>query len=159
MWGKFCNAGQICIGSDHLVLVGTPEQEEKFLSLAKKVATTFSRGGNIARIVNEAHFERLSGLLKNTKGQVIHGGELDKSELKIGITIVQGVTKDDSLMSDEIFGPLLPVLRVGTVDEAISLIRQSETPLAMYPHILIYLLTMNKVYLLPKSELYQQHHG
>jgi len=91
----------------------------------------------MARIVNEAHFDRLSGLLKQTKGQVVHGGELDKDELKIGITIVQGVTKDDSLMSDEIFGPLLPVLRVDNLNQAISLIRQSETPLAMYPHLLI----------------------
>jgi len=57
---------------------------------------------------------------------------LDKESNTIGLTIISGVTKDDSLMSDEIFGPLLPVLRVETMEQAIELARQSEIPLALY---------------------------
>ena len=136
MWGKFSNGGQVCIGSDHVILVGPPEREEKFIAYAKKAANAFTKGeteGNrMARVVNEAHFKRLEGLLKGTEGQIVHGGDLDKESNTIGLTIISGVTKDDSLMSDEIFGPLLPVLRVETMEQAIELARQSEIPLALY---------------------------
>jgi aldehyde dehydrogenase (NAD+) len=133
MWGKFSNAGQICVGSDHVIIVGPPEREETFLAFAKKAANAFSRGGEgMARIVNDAHFNRIEGLLKGTKGQVVHGGDFDKEQSKIGITIVKGVDGDDSLMGDEIFGPLLPVLRVDTLEEAITLIKRTEIPLALY---------------------------
>lgn len=131
MWGKFSNAGQICIGSDHVIIVGPPAQEEKFLAYAKKAANAFVRGGDLAKVVNEAHFGRLEGLLKGTKGQVVHGGDLDREGSKIGLTIVKGVEPGDALMSDEIFGPLLPVLRVDDMEQAIGLIRQSEIPLAL----------------------------
>jgi len=87
----------------------------------------------MGRIINEVHFGRLEGLLKNSKGQVVHGGDLDRDKLKMGITIVKGIDAGDSLMSDEIFGPLLPVLRVDTLDNAVSLIRKAgEVPLALY---------------------------
>jgi aldehyde dehydrogenase (NAD+) len=132
MWGKFSNGGQICVGSDHVVIVGPPEQEEKFLAYAKKATNAFSKGNHMSRIINEAHFGRLESLLSGTNGQVVHGGVLDREELKIEITIVKNVEPADALMSDEIFGPLLPVLRVDTLDQAVNLIRQSETPLALY---------------------------
>ena len=131
MWGKFSNAGQICIGSDHVIIVGPPEREEKFIAYAKKATNSFSRGGTMANIVNGAHFERLEGLLKGTKGQIVHGGDLNREDLKIGITIVKGVESDDTLMSDEIFGPLLPILRVNTIDDAVHLVRQRDIPLAL----------------------------
>lgn len=132
MWGKFSNTGQICLGSDHVIIVGPPEREEAFIALAKKAANNFSRGGNMSKIVNEAHFDRLEGLLKGTKGQVVHGGDLDRQNSMIGITIIKGVQSDDSLMSDEIFGPLLAIMRVDTLDEAIKLIKKTEIPLALY---------------------------
>jgi len=133
MWGKFSNAGQICIGSDHVVIVGSPEQEEKFIAYAKKAAVAFSRGGGgMAKIVNEAHFGRLERLLAGTKGQIVHGGDLDRENSKIGLTIIKDVGLEDMLMSDEIFGPLLPILRVDTMDQAVDLIRQGEIPLALY---------------------------
>ena len=132
MWGKFSNAGQICIGSDHVIVVGSPAQEEKFLAYAKKAAIAMARGGSgMSRIINEAHFGRLSALLEATNGQVVHGGDVDKDELRVGLTIVRDVDREDALMGDEIFGPLLPVLRVNDMEEAITLIRQTETPLAL----------------------------
>lgn len=132
MWGKFSNAGQICLGSDHVIVVGSPAQEEKFLAYAKKAASAMARGGTgMSRIVNEAHFGRLTSLLEGTRGQVVHGGDVIEEELRIGLTIVRDVDPQDALMGDEIFGPLLPVLRVNDIGEAITLIRQSETPLAL----------------------------
>lgn len=133
MWGKFSNAGQICIGSDHVIVVGSPAQEEKFLSYAKKAAVSMARGGaGMSRIVNEAHFVRLTSLLEGTRGQVVHGGDANREELRVGLTIVRDVDRDDALMGDEIFGPLLPVLRVNDLEAAITLIRETETPLALY---------------------------
>jgi aldehyde dehydrogenase (NAD+) len=132
MWGKFSNAGQFCIGSDHVIVVGSPERQERFLAYAKKAADRYAYGGTMARIVNEAHFERLRGLLDGTKGQIVHGGDFSKEELSVGLTIVSHVERDDVLMGDEIFGPLLPVLRVDTLQEGVDLIRETETPLALY---------------------------
>jgi acyl-CoA reductase-like NAD-dependent aldehyde dehydrogenase len=132
MWGKFSNAGQFCVGSDHVIVVGSAVQEEKFLSYAKKAAHKFQQNGDMGRIINDGHFNRLEGLLKNSSGQVVHGGDLDRETLRMGITIVNDVKREDSLMGDEIFGPLLPVLRVDTLDEGIKIIRQAETPLALY---------------------------
>ena len=133
MWGKFSNAGQICIGSDHVILIGPPEREERFLAYAKKAADRYAHGGTMARIINEAHFERLRGLVDGTTGQIVHGGDFSREELRVGITIVSHVERDDVLMGDEIFGPLLPVLRVDTLQEGVDLIRETETPLALYP--------------------------
>jgi aldehyde dehydrogenase (NAD+) len=132
MWGKFSNAGQMCIGSDHVILVGTPEREERFLAYAKKAADRYAHGGTMARIVNEGHFERLKGLADGTKGQIVYGGDFSREELRVGITIVKDVERGDVLMGDEIFGPLLPVLRVDTLQEGVDLIRETETPLALY---------------------------
>jgi acyl-CoA reductase-like NAD-dependent aldehyde dehydrogenase len=131
MWGKFTNAGQICVGSDHIIVVGTPEREEKFLAYAKKAANKLQAGGDMGRIINESHFGRLEGLLRGSKGQVVHGGDLDRERLRMGITIVKDVEEGDTLMGDEIFGPLLPVLRFDTLDEATSFVRKTETPLTL----------------------------
>jgi aldehyde dehydrogenase (NAD+) len=131
MWGKFSNGGQFCIGSDHVIVVGSEEREEKFLAYAKKAANEFSKTGQMTRVVNAGHFGRLEGLFKNTGGQLVHGGDFDRENLKIGITIVKNVDKNDSLMGDEIFGPLLPVVRVDTIDQAVDSIRGREIPLAL----------------------------
>ena len=108
------------------------KKKKNSLPTPKKLLTHSLGVVTMAKIVNDAHFGRLEGLLSRTKGQIVHGGELDREASSIGLTIVKDVDKDDSLMSDEIFGPLLPVLRVDTLDQAVDLIRQSEIPLALY---------------------------
>jgi aldehyde dehydrogenase (NAD+) len=132
VWGKFSNAGQICIGSDHVITVGSPEEEERFLVLIKKAARKFTYGGDMSRIINQAHFDRLQGLLQRSKGQVVFGGDFDRETKRIGLTVVQGVEFNDSLMGDEIFGPILPMVRVDTLDAAVSLIKSRDHPLALY---------------------------
>ena len=131
MWGKFCNAGQFCVGSDHVILVGTEQQENEFIALAKKAVSQMSAGGDMARIINDAHFGRLQGLLSATTGEIVHGGEANAKERTMDITIVRGVEPGDSLMGDEIFGPLLPILRTHSLDEAVKVIRQTDPPLAL----------------------------
>ena len=71
-------------------------------------------------MATDGHFKRTKSLLDNTKGKVILGGETDETQKFIAPTVVQDVTPEDSLMSDEIFGPVLPILTVKNIDEAIA---------------------------------------
>ena len=64
------------------------------------------------------------GLLNRTNGQVIVGGQSDESERYIAPTVVTGVTAEDSLMEEELFGPVLPVLSIDSVDDAIEFVNK-----------------------------------
>jgi len=85
------------------------------------------------RIINQQHFDRLSKLLSRTKGKIVIGGNTDRDDLYIEPTIVSDVPKDDSLMQEEIFGPILPVVVVENIDDAIRYINERDSPLALYP--------------------------
>lgn len=73
-------------------------------------------------MVSDAHFNRLSNLLSNSKGKVVLGGESDASQRYIAPTVVRDVQLGDSLMGEEIFGPILPIISVKNVDEAIEFV-------------------------------------
>ncbi len=87
---------------------------------------------DLARIVNKKHFNRIRKYLTETKGTVIVGGDDDEKDLWIEPTIVVGVDSQDTLMTEEIFGPLLPILRIKNSDEAITFINNRPKPLAIY---------------------------
>lgn len=78
--------------------------------------------GNMARIVNDRHVQRVKRLLDGTKGEVVLGGKIDEKTKFCEATIVKNVKLDDVLMSEEIFAPILPVVPVKDVDEAIKVI-------------------------------------
>ncbi|TFY68036.1 hypothetical protein EVJ58_g1258 [Rhodofomes roseus] len=88
--------------------------------------------GMLGRIVNERHVERLQNLLDNTKGTIVFGGEIDKEARYVAPTLIRDVKADDSLMSEEIFGPLLPVVPVKDLDEAITFINSVDEALSVY---------------------------
>jgi aldehyde dehydrogenase (NAD+) len=87
--------------------------------------------GSLASIVNDRHFDRVSALLKGTSGDVVYGGTSDKSKRYIHPTIVKDVKIDDSLLTEEIFGPIAPVLAY-KVDDAIKVINSMPHALALY---------------------------
>ncbi|CAH8661567.1 unnamed protein product [Schistosoma haematobium] len=87
---------------------------------------------DFARIVNVRHFQRLTDLLKQTKGKVMVGGMSDVNDKYFAPTVVFDVDEEDILMQDEIFGPILPVLSVKSPSEAIRIINSKEKPLAIY---------------------------
>ena len=132
-WGKFTNAGQTCIAPDY-VLTDAATQA-KLVPLIEK-ATREMYGDNPAasdsygRIVNEHHFDRLSALLQS--GTVAVGGQNDRDTKFIAPTVLTDVDADSAIMQEEIFGPILPVLRVGNLDDAIEFIRRRDHPLAAY---------------------------
>ncbi|KZT04151.1 NAD-dependent aldehyde dehydrogenase [Laetiporus sulphureus 93-53] len=135
MWGKLVNGGQLCLCPDY-VLVPESFQDifvEALTNAYKELHPTDPRtSGMVTRIVNERHMVRLKGLLDATKGTVVFGGEVDMAEKYIAPTLVKDVKGDDSLMSEELFGPILAVVPVKDLDEAIAFVNARENPLAIY---------------------------
>jgi aldehyde dehydrogenase (NAD+) len=132
-WGKFTNAGQTCIAPDYIL---TDESTEALLVplLADAIEDMFgaepSNSDSYGRIINQRHFDRLQKLLGS--GDVAVGGRADRESLYMDPTVLTGVSADSGVMEEEIFGPILPVLRAGTLDDAIRFIRQGDKPLAAY---------------------------
>jgi aldehyde dehydrogenase (NAD+) len=131
--GKFLNAGQTCVAPDY-VLTDPATATALEAALVKAVDGLFGadpkESGAYSRIVNERHFDRLSGLLDS--GRVVLGGDNDRSVKYIAPTVLADVDPDSPVMREEIFGPILPVVTVPGLDEAIDFINDRDKPLALY---------------------------
>ena len=134
-WGKFLNAGQTCVAPDYL-LVDQAIQSEFLKELTTAIIEMYSneplKNTAYTRIVSAKHFDRLVDFITQSKDEVIHGGKSDRGQLKIEPTIINNVCWNDSVMKEEIFGPILPILAFENLDEAISQIKNSANPLALY---------------------------
>jgi aldehyde dehydrogenase (NAD+) len=132
-WGKFLNAGQTCVAPDY-VLVEAAVHGELVERLVAAVREFYGedpqRSPDYARIVDERHVERLQKLLG--AGTVATGGVVDVADRYVAPTVLTDVTRDDPVMTDEIFGPVLPVIAVESVEAAIAFVDQGEKPLALY---------------------------
>lgn len=133
LWGKLINAGQTCIAPDYLLC--SKEVEKKFVAKAKEVLKDFygddpKSSPDLCRIVNDRHVERLAGYIK--EGTVEIGGQVDRSTKYVAPTILTGVPLDSKVMTEEIFGPILPIVNVDSAYDAISFINERERPLVMY---------------------------
>jgi aldehyde dehydrogenase (NAD+) len=132
-WGKFLNAGQTCVAPDY-VLAHESIRQGLIDGIAEAVdefyGTDPASNPDFARIVNDRHFERLVALMGS--GDTVMGGQSDKKQLYIAPTLLDNVGWDDPIMNEEIFGPLLPVITYSNIDDAMSKIRNTPTPLALY---------------------------
>jgi len=132
-WGKFMNAGETCIAPDY-VLVHERREAEFVEALRTAIREFFGedpkRTLDYARVVNRHHHERLSKLLES--GEAAIGGQSDASECYIAPTVLRGVRPDAPIMQEEIFGPILPILPVKSVEDAIDFVKRGEKPLALY---------------------------
>lgn len=132
VWGKFLNAGQTCVAPDYLLVHSSIEQQ--LLDEMKKVLDRHFKkneiGENFMAIVNERHFDRITNLVDSKK--IFYGGVFDKERLFISPTIMNNVTFDDEVMKEEIFGPILPVVRYDDLNEAIKKVKQHPKPLSLY---------------------------
>ena len=132
-WGKFANAGQTCIAPDYILT--DPDTEAKLLPLFEKAIKNMygdnpESSDSYGRIVNERHFDRIMGLMAS--GDVAIGGQHNRETRFIGPTVLTGASTDSAVMQDEIFGPVLPIVRVSDLDGAINFIRDGDKPLASY---------------------------
>jgi aldehyde dehydrogenase (NAD+) len=130
---KFSNAGQMCIAPDY-ILVHASVKEQLIEAMKKKIVQFFSdqpkNSHEFGKIINEKQFNRLVGYLKD--GKVVHGGDHDIQQLFIAPTLMEFVSLDSPIMTDEIFGPILPVISYQTAEEALSIIQRNPNPLAFY---------------------------
>ncbi|KAL5592989.1 hypothetical protein FOBRF1_012091 [Fusarium oxysporum] len=128
---KLQNLGQVCICVNHVF--AEPEVYEKLAERVVYWMKEMLQDGNetLARIVNDKHFDRLENLIQRTNGSVIYTGKHAKEEKYIHPTIVTDVTISDSLLSEEIFGPILPIVKAD-VKSALEVINDMPHPLALY---------------------------
>ncbi len=130
-WTKLINSGQTCIAPDYVL--ADAKIRDELVSRIKDAVTNFeSADSGGKRIVNQRHFDRLTASLAATKGTVAIGGGSDASKLGIQPTVVVDPDPAEPLMTDEIFGPILPVMTVQSLDDAISFVNSRPKPLAAY---------------------------
>jgi aldehyde dehydrogenase (NAD+) len=131
-WTKLINSGQICIAPDYVL--ADAKIRDQLVDKIKDAVTTFEaeNPGGGKRIVNERHFDRLTASLAATKGDVVIGGGSDPSNISIQATVVVDPDPAEPLMTDEIFGPILPIMTVQSLDDAISFVNSRPKPLAAY---------------------------
>jgi aldehyde dehydrogenase (NAD+) len=132
LWGKFANAGQTCVAPDYLLVHESVEQE-LLAEMKRLLAAHFSSasiGEDYLAIVNKRHFDRLTSLMQ--RKQIYCGGVADRKLRFISPTILHNVSFEDIIMKEEIFGPLLPVIRFDDLREAVERIRTYDAPLSFY---------------------------
>jgi aldehyde dehydrogenase (NAD+) len=135
VWGKFLNAGQTCIAPDYILV--TAQQREPLIkalqqALIKQYGHDPKESPDYGRIVNERHFKRITGYLKNQEDNLILGGQTDAEQKYIAPTLVFGPELTSPIMTEEIFGPVLPIIEVASMDKAVQFINEREKPLALY---------------------------
>ena len=135
VWGKFLNAGQTCIAPDYILV--TPRQREPLIkalksALIKQYGREPKLSKDYGRIINDRHFARLMSYLEGQEENIAVGGQSDSEERFIAPTLVFNPDLDSPIMTDEIFGPLLPIIEIESIDKAIKFINQREKPLALY---------------------------
>lgn len=134
-WGRWINAGQTCIAPDYIIC--TKSTQDKLIPLIRKSIEEYygkdpKESKDYCRIVSQGHFKRLCNAIDTSKGEVVIGGQRDESDLYIAPTVVANPTLDSQLMREEIFGPVLPIVNVNNIQEAIDFINEREKPLALY---------------------------
>ncbi|KJE97385.1 aldehyde dehydrogenase type III-PG [Capsaspora owczarzaki ATCC 30864] len=133
LWGRLLNAGQTCLSPDYVLI--DKKLQPAFLEAARAALNEFygpdpKASPDLSRIINDAHWKRLSALL--TSGTVAIGGQTDAATRYIAPTILVDVPHDAPVMQNEVFGPILPIINVSSIDEAIKFITSRDKPLATY---------------------------
>jgi coniferyl-aldehyde dehydrogenase len=140
--GKMMNAGQICLAPDYLI-VPEDKAEEAVAGVTGAAAAMYPRvldNDDYASIVSDRHFERLQGLVEDARGkgaeviEVNPAGEdfANANQRKMPLTVLRGVSDDMTVMQEEIFGPVLPVMTYKSVDQAVDYINDHDRPLGLY---------------------------
>ena len=134
VWGKFYNAGQTCVAPDYVLV--HQAVEDGLLSRLKETIHSFfgddpRTSPDFGRIVNARHHRRLMKLIPGS-GEIVTGGIADEDARYIAPTILRNVPEGAPVMADEIFGPILPVLPVKDMEQAIAFVNERPKPLALY---------------------------
>ena len=137
-WGKFLNAGQTCVAPDYVLV--HERVHDAFVEELKQVLVGFygidsadrQASPDLARIINDRHFTRLQALLSGSAAQIAFGGETDAASRYISPTVLTDVDPAARIMQEEIFGPLLPIVKVKDMEAAVTYVNARPKPLALY---------------------------
>ncbi|GAA1713392.1 aldehyde dehydrogenase family protein [Fodinicola feengrottensis] len=130
-WAKLMNSGQTCIAPDYL-LVEEPVRDQLVDKIAAAITAFRTDDGKGVPLATDRQATRLKRLLDSSGGRTVTGGTLDSSTRRCEPTIIVDPDHDSAVMTEEIFGPILPVLTVDSLDTAIDFVRQRPKPLAAY---------------------------
>ncbi len=137
-WGKYFNSGQICITPDYLFV--HESKKDEFVAEIKKVTAHMfgnkpSDSKDFTHVVNQGHTKRLKGMIEDAKskgGKILMGGEIDESQNFIEPTMIEHAAADSKILTEEIFGPILPIITFKDPAEVVDKINAGEKPLALY---------------------------
>jgi aldehyde dehydrogenase (NAD+) len=132
-WAKYVNAGQTCVAPDYVLAhksVANQLVEAIRTSITEFYGQDPHTSKDYSRVISPRHFARLKSMLSS--GTIAIGGQTEESERYIAPTVMVNVGKDSAVMQEEIFGPILPVIEVDSIDEAISFVNSRPHPLALY---------------------------
>ena len=133
VWGKYLNCGQTCVAPDYILCDRTVKDEfvkAVCAEIKKQYGEEPLANKDYGKIINEKHFARLCGLIDQKK--VVIGGNVNAATCRIAPTVMDGVTYDDAVMGEEIFGPIMPVLTFDDFDAMVDELKQKDKPLALY---------------------------
>ncbi len=133
VFGKLINCGQTCVAPDYIlchVSVKDKLVKEIIREIKKQYGENPLDAEYYGKIINKKHFDRLLSLIDKEK--CVFGGDYDERALRISPTVLDGVTFDDAVMQDEIFGPILPILTFDKTEDIIEILQDKQKPLALY---------------------------
>ena len=138
MWGKFVNAGQTCVAPDYILVESVVKDE--LIAAMKKWIVKFHgekplEDPELPKIITQKHFERLSAFVDGrnaANGSVAFGGSTNPATRQIEPTLLDSPTPDSPVMSEEIFGPVMPVIPVQDMNAAVAYVLSRPKPLALY---------------------------
>src|SRR5260221_10010567 len=131
--GRWNNAGQTCTAPDYVLVfkdVAAPFLQQLKETMVQFYGRDAQKSPDYGRIISERHFDRLTALLAS--GTVYEGGQPDRADKFIAPTVLVNVSPDSPVMQDEIFGPILPVLEVDSVERVIDFVNARPSPLGLY---------------------------
>lgn len=133
VFGKFINCGQTCVAPDYIYCAESVKDallEELKKQIRRQYGEKPLENPAYGKLINRKHFDRVRGLIDQEK--VVCGGEADPERLRIAPTVMDGVTWKDTVMGEEIFGPVLPILTYKSLKSAAEKINSMDSPLALY---------------------------
>lgn len=133
VFGKYLNCGQTCVAPDY-VLAEQSIKDELLRYVKQEIVRQYGEkplaNPSYGKMVNRKHYDRVLGLIEPSR--LAYGGDADPDTLRIEPTVLDGVTPEDAVMQEEIFGPVLPILTVTSAEEAFAFVKERPQPLALY---------------------------
>ncbi len=138
VWARFFNSGQVCISPDYILVEDAIADE--FVASAKAQIIQFygqnpAQSNQLSHLVHQAHYDKITHMISDAVGKgatLAAGGKVNVDRLFVEPTILTGATLEMDVMKEEIFGPILPIIRWKTHDQAIQIIQKLDRPLALY---------------------------